>query len=209
MRNLRAVATLAGRFTLACAGVHAALAGPIGLANLRKLAAQADAVLVGTVVQGQQTGRDASFVVAVDRVLKGGVVPLQNLTVQWTSPSAVNGSRNLQGRNGMYFLRLGEGGAWQLLPVMAGDVVFDLAALPVAPGPALAGDLRYSSKASTDEKLALELAAAIENQQGVLAIDYLDAFDSEGTLGLGKVYLRFAQSTSSAIQAHGFAGLIR
>src|SRR5260370_5009398 len=103
MKIYSGIITFLGRIAFSFSIVGAATGGPIGLANLHALAGQSDAVVVGTVVQGQQTGRDVSFVLSVDRVLKGGGNPSETLTVQWMSPTAFNCSRGLEGRKGLFF----------------------------------------------------------------------------------------------------------
>jgi hypothetical protein len=194
---------------LACAWMHAAVAGPVGLANLHSLAIQADAVVAGNVEQGQQVGRDVSFALSAYRVLKGTVKPSEILSVQWIAPAALNGSRDLKGQKGIFFLQKSEAGPWQLLPAMGGDVVFDLAVLPATNG-AIAPDLQYASAASMDEKLLLELAAVVENKDGgAFALDYMAGLDPGGVAALSGVYRRFSQSSSIDLKAYGIAGLLR
>jgi HEAT repeat protein len=74
----------------------------------------------------------------------------------------------------------------------------------------VAPDLQYAAGAPIDEKLMLELAAAIENRDGSdFAVDYLAGLHTQGTAAVLKVYQRFSQSSSTALRAYGIAGLIR
>jgi hypothetical protein len=205
MKFFSGILAFAGRITLAfgITGVHAATGGPIGLADLHALAGQSDAVVVGIVLQGLQTGRDVSFLLSVDRVLKGNVNPSETLTVQWMAPTAFNGSYDLKGRKGLFFLQKSATGAWQLLPAMAGTTALELAMLP-ATRAHVAPDLQYAAAAPIDEKLMLELAAAIENKDGsAFGVDYLAGLHTQGTAAVLKVYQRFSQSSSTGLRAYG------
>jgi hypothetical protein len=142
-------------------------------------------------------------------VLKGTVKPPEILYVQWIAPAALNGSRDLKGHKGIFFLQKSQAGRWQLLPAMGGDVVFDLAVLPATNG-AIAPDLQYAPAASMDGKLLLELAAVVENKDGgAFALDYMAGPDPGGVAALSGVYRRFSQSSSIDLKAYGIAGLIR
>jgi hypothetical protein len=192
-----------------CCGVAVATAGPIGIVNLHSLAAQSDAIVVGTIVQGLQRGHDISFALLVNRVLKGSVNVSETLTVQWTTASPYNGSRDLKGGSGLYFLQKPATGAWQLLPAMAGDAVLELAVLP-ATVMSVASDLMYAAETPIDEKMLLELAAAIENKQGgYFAVNYLTGLELKASPAASRVYHRFSVSSSADLSAYGIAGLLR
>jgi hypothetical protein len=92
---------------------------------------------------------------------------------------------------------------------MAGTTALELAMLP-ATRAHVAPDLQYAAAAPIDEKLMLELAAAIENKDGsAFGVDYLAGLHTQGTAAVLKVYQRFSQSSSTGLRAYGIAGLIR
>jgi hypothetical protein len=182
-------------------------AGPIGVANLHALALQSDAIVAGVVEQGLQSGRDVSLLLSVRRVLKGSVSGA--ITVKWTTPSPYNGSRDLKGMSGLFFLEKSQAGPWQLLPAMAGDAVLELAVLPAAMTP-VAADLTYGDSAQIDEKLMLELAAAVENGPGnSFAVNFLTGLQMGSTPEVIRAYRRLSASSSAELSAYGNVALLK
>lgn len=205
----RLVAILWPLSIIGVAFLKCALGAPIGLGNLHSLSLQADVIVVGTVTQGQQSGRTVSLVLGVDRVLKGDVSPSQTLTVQWLAPDSPKNSRDLKGSKGMYFLKKQQSNIWLLIPVFSGDAIFDLAILPATTKPT-SPDLQYGSLVSIDEKILFELAAAVENEKGSgFGVDYLASFDLERTPAISPAFQRLAKSTEPRLKAYGISGLLR
>src|SRR5258706_587301 len=95
------------------------------------MADKADAVVVGEVQSGQQSGRSAIFVLVVSRCLKGDVPSGTAINVRWDEAWP---SRNvsLPAGYGMWFLQKAGNGTWTLVPVKQGQgkVPFELSYFP-------------------------------------------------------------------------------
>jgi hypothetical protein len=176
--NLSAIAKLVG--ILALTGslpVHCADKGPTDL-----LADKADAVVVGEVQSGQQTGNSAAFVLSIVRTIKGDLAAGDTINVSGTTGGQVN--RTLQGDYGLWFLRK-SAAQWTFLStsLSLGEGFLEGAGyLPLVKtiSPLSVNTAMPPSTAS--DQMAVELVAAM---QGYTSQSQLSALTRE-FLGLGE-----------------------
>jgi hypothetical protein len=88
-----------------------------------RLAERADAVVVGGVQSGLQSGHTVTFVLSVDRTLKGEFSPGGTASVSWQSATSAN--KDLKGKYGLWFLAKADSGLWTLLGVLQGRYPFE------------------------------------------------------------------------------------
>lgn len=143
------------------------------------LADQADAIVVGEVASGRQTGNSAMFTLSVARTLKGDVTPGALITVN--AALQRSGDRDLTGSYGMWFLRK-IGSQWVLLPSQNG--LFDTAYYPLSKAASPATITIGSRPSTLGDQITVELAAALPSysnnalQFHILASNLLSAADS-------------------------------
>ncbi len=175
------------------------------------MADKADAVVVGEVQSGQQSGRSAIFVLVVDRCLKGDVPSGTAINVRWDEAWP---SRNvsLPAGYGMWFLQKAVNGTWTLVPVKQGQgkVPFELSyfALSKANTPTTAGN---SKSMGLSDIIATELVTAMQhykdlNQLKALADGLLDIGDSTVTIDLCR---NLSVSSDPELRFIGLTGLVR
>lgn len=129
------------------------------------LANQADAVVVGQVQSGQQTGYSVNFALSVVRSLKGALTA--GTTVKVTGSVGSAQSRTLGGQYGLWFLK-SAGGGWELLRWNQGRGGFEisgyLAMAPAASPVAMSATMSPTvAPSSLSDQMALELGAAIQS----------------------------------------------
>ena len=207
LRSLAPFIMLVGIF-----GTGTTVASPIGLLDLETVADKADAVVVATVTQQSQSGSLVSFVLSVNRVLKGNVAPKQLISAQWTSLTGDLREGNIKGVQALWFLN-GNSMAtfWQIIPTLAGAAPLGLVILP-AGATIVSADFQYTSGTPVNEKLFLELLNGIEERGGsslILFPERLDSFDHMASAAIRKVYTRWSSGTQQQLQAIGMRGLIR
>ena len=146
------------------AAVSAVRAGPVGLQPVASLARSADAIVLGSASGTLPVGLPGVFALEVLRVVKGPAsLAGSTIPVGWTftgSGLVVMGGESGAGGTGIWFLKSAASG-WSLLPVAQGSATFDMTYLP-APMTPLPGIYAYSATAPVQDRLASELAAAIE-----------------------------------------------
>ena len=121
---------------------------------------QADAIVVGELQSGQQSGYAVTFVLSVVRALKGELST--GAVVSVSAASALRSDRTLKGNYGLWFLRKSAG--WTLLSVVHGQYPFELAyfSLPEGgnPAPLRVGSPRVNNPRVND-LVAAELTGAL------------------------------------------------
>jgi hypothetical protein len=127
-----------------------------------RLADQADAIVAGAVQSGRQNGQFVSFVLTVDRTIKGNIPTGAKLTVSWKSPWALN--RDLGGNYGLWFLARHSDGSWELLPARQSRAPFELTFFHLSPtnSPSSANAITTSTASS---QIASELLTAMQHYQ--------------------------------------------
>jgi hypothetical protein len=179
---------------------------------------RADLVVVGSAGGDIQAGATSgSFALRVSRVVSGdSALAGQTIPVSWASADGLltggfvrAGSHVPMRGTGLWFLQRSSNG-WLLLPVMAGgisqrDIFFpaSLEPVPIA--------YSYAAAASPSDKIASELAAAIEadkthNFQLSMLNSMLDELKSPV---LEVFYRRMSASASTEHRILGLSGLIR
>lgn len=147
---------------LACLSITTTFASPFAdKGETDRLADRADAVIVGELLTGQQTGRSLSFSIAATRVIKGGVSPGALLNV--VALSRVSMFRTLGGNYGVWFLRR-TGAQWRLLPIMPS--IAALEASGYFPTPRANSPLSLNTATppiTVSDHISVELAAAVQN----------------------------------------------
>src|ERR1700694_5567663 len=88
---------------------------------------RADAVVVGEGSSGQQTGSHVSFMLRVDRALKGSIAPGTVVGVEWARAPMVPTPQQHSGEYGVWFLQAASTGPWQPLPATHSNAPIPLA----------------------------------------------------------------------------------
>jgi hypothetical protein len=146
-----------------------ATAGLFGRRPISTLTQSADAIVVGSASGTLPVGLPGAFALEVIRVVKGpAVLAGSTIQVNWTFPRGglivAGGDGVAATGTGIWFLKSAAGG-WSFLPVTWGSVTFDMTYFP-APMTSLPGVYAYSATAPVQDKVASELAAAIEAWDG-------------------------------------------
>ncbi len=196
------------------AAVPTAKAGPVAMQPVAFLTGSADAIVLGSATGTLQFQSPGAFSLQVLRVIKGPAsLAGTAILVRWTPPSPgvvwpgagfpVTGA-------GIWFLKSAAGG-WSFLPVAQGGVTFDMTYFP-APMTSLPGVYAYSATAPVQDKVASELAAAIEAWDGSFKLQFDDLFsgDLENLKSpvIRTLDERLAASQSVRQQVLGLNGLI-
>lgn len=197
--------TLLGLFFAVNIG-YGALVSRTSLVDLQQ---KADLIVVGTASDGLWAGTTASFKIQVDRVLKGEATVGGIVQVSWLAGGATAGDASSIDGSGLWFLQSSSGG-WTLLPVFQGAAAFTRTFIPEQSGPILSF-YTYAPTAVIGDKLALEIAAAIEEANGggpdLIDIQFdLDHLSSPVASGL---YQRMANASPTPENILGLSGLIR
>jgi hypothetical protein len=173
------------------------------------LADRADAVVAGAVQSGRQNGTNVTFSLAVDRTIKGNLLPGQILTIYWQSPLVFN--RDLTGKYyGLWFLAKNTDSSLQLLSVTQGKIALERAYLPLSSvyAPASAAAI---SGSTTGGRIAAELLTAMQHctdyeQLRTLGHGLFGIADSSTR---GPVFQVLRASSDPEVKFLGLAGLAK
>jgi hypothetical protein len=198
----KSLLVICGAMGLLCASSHA---------SATTLAQKADGVVVGEVVSGTQTGDTASFVLRVDRALKGTIYVGSLIDVEY-QPLKASNTGLLGGDYGIWFLQASGPGQWR--SISAGDTHAPLAlGLVCEPMPKGMPPPPVDSKnLSPDDMVATELSYAVEHfdYHGVqfyqLASGLLAAPSSAAVT---LQYRRLMRSADPKIRLLGEVGLVQ
>jgi hypothetical protein len=132
---------------------------------------RADAIVLGEVQSGRWTGKNAAFVLLVNRAIKGSLLPNDQARVSWNSWIRAE-DQDLKGTYGMWFLLQVGQNRWEVLPPNKVQMYFRVskAAIPAT--------LAITTTPVTPESLvAAELAATLQSTKDRAEISVLaDAF---------------------------------
>lgn len=196
------------------AAVPTAKAGPVAMQPVAFLTGSADAIVLGSAAGTLQFQAPGAFSLQVLRVVKGPAsIAGTTILVQWAPPSpgiVWPGAGFPATGAGIWFLK-GAAGGWSFLPVAQGSVTFDMTYFP-APMTSLPGAYAYSATAPVQDKLASELAAAIEAWDGSFKLQFDDLFSGDledlKSPVIHTLDERLAASSSVRQQILGLDGLI-
>jgi hypothetical protein len=173
-----------------------------------RLADEADAIVVGEVQSGRQSGYSVAFVLSVTRTLKGDLPPGAVVNVTWGC--ALRANKDLKANYGLWFLRR-EGGQWTLRRVLEGTVPFEFSYFPLprqrTPANLPAGGPPLSAK----DLVAAELVAALQICTDRSQLHHL----ASGLLGIGEssvapeLFRALRASGGPELKFMGLAGLLR
>lgn len=181
---------------------------------LSSLTQSADAIAVGSASGSLQLQAPGVFSLDVVRLVKGPAsLAGTTILVHWTPPlpGVVEPGASFPANGaGIWFLKSAEGG-WSLLPVVEGSTTFGMTHFP-APVSSLPAAYAYPVSASLPDKLASELAVAIEAWDG----SYIHAFyglfsgdlDQLASPAVHTLYERLSASSSVRQRILGLTGLI-
>jgi hypothetical protein len=193
----------------AAGGLYGGLMAPASIAQLEKTA---DVIAVGTASGSTMSGATLNFSLQIARVVKGdaGLVG-SSIPVLWQMGGSGRGAGAGLAVSGIWFLQ-GTTGAWHLMPVMQGSIDFGRVYFPAPSGP-IASPYAYGQTASLDDKLASEMASAIEGSTAFVEQFYAamegGLLDELKSPVLALLYQRLANSTAADRALLGLAGLIR
>jgi hypothetical protein len=174
-----------------------------------RLTDEADAVVVGEVQSGRQSGYSVAFVLSISRTLKGDFPPGTLVNVTWSC--ALRAQKDLKGNYGLWFLRKTAGSQWSLQPVLQGQFPFEAAYFPV-PRASLPVPIAASPQpGAARDLIAAELVGALQvrvdrSQLHRLAPGLLGIGESAVTPGL---YRALRASGDPELRFLGLAGLLR
>jgi hypothetical protein len=195
---------------LASGILYGGISAPASIAQLEQTA---DLIAVGTASRATVSGATVDFTLQVARVVKGDASLVGSaVPVLWRTGGQFPGgsSAGLNG-SGIWFLHQTTG-VWNLIPVTEGATDFARVYFPGSSGP-IASPYAYAPTASLGDKLASEMASAIEGSttfvqqfNSAMAGGLLDELNSPV---LALLYARLGTSTSPHEALLGMAGLIR
>src|SRR5258706_92207 len=124
-----------------------------------RLTDDADAVVVGEVQSGQQTGSSLTFALSISRVIKGDVT--SGTTINVTGNTRLSLTRTVGGHYGLWFLKKA-GGQWLLIPGHAGGAALETSGyFPLSKVASPAMVQTTSAPATMSDHIAVELAGAL------------------------------------------------
>jgi hypothetical protein len=195
---------------------YCGLVGPRSLSDLEQ---SADLIVVGSASADIQVGAPlVNFDLKVNRVVKGDpTVAGQAIAVSWASPGGFltgmidpAGSHVVENGTGLWFLQRSATG-WALLSVLTGSSVSLKDAFFPAPAGPIPSPYAYSTTASLSDKVAAELAAAIEANNTfsiqMSGLSYL--LDELKSPVVQVLYQRMSTSASPEHRILGLSGLIQ
>jgi hypothetical protein len=163
------------------------------------LVAQADAIVVGEIVSGQQSGSNVALSLSVARVSKGTAQVGTMINVQWSN-AWPNRNTSFSGLYGMWFLKQSQL-TWNLIPVAQGQVALETSyfRLPEGSGPT-------TSASAAIDIVALELASGIESYTDPEQLSSLGYADTPTVVG---IYQTLSNSPDPEIRFIGLTGQLR
>lgn len=200
------------------ASASALLAAVVGAPPISTLAAKAEAIVVATVapdpvVNATSQASTVTLGLIIERVIVGDIVPAGVVSTVWRVNRAVtaNAGKSITGTTGLFFLKRGATGEWEVLSQAQPSMHFTDAYIPVPPG-AIGDAYAYKTDVPVVEKLLLEIANAAEQSQGrepaLQFVHYglLEGFQSDVPK---RLYERLSQSGVAETRAMGIAGMVR
>lgn len=192
---------------LAASLSYASLIAPQSVVDLEQNAT----LIVVASANAAPNGTTSSFSLNVIRVVKGdNALAGSTITVGWT-PTSANAGAPSPG-TGIWFLKQSSMG-WTLLPVVQGNVPLVMTYYPTLATGAMVAHYAYASTASTADKLASELSAAIESSphagNPALASLHYGMLEQLQSPVITMLYQRLSRIGTPQQQALGFAGLVR
>lgn len=172
---------------------------------------RADAVVVGEVSSGQQTGSHVSFMLRVDRALKGSIAPGTVVSVEWARAPVVSTPLQHSGEYGVWFLQAASTGAWHLLPATHSNAPIPLA-LACYPLPKGSVPSVITTAASPHDLVALELAAGLGqfDRRGVQFYRAANGLLSiPASPAVASVHRLLVKSADPQLQVVGLIGLVQ
>jgi hypothetical protein len=197
---------------LAAGSAYGTLSAPQSLLDLEQ---NASLIVVGTATGTPQTGLTVTFSLQVSRVVKGDpALAGSGIAAYWAGENLGMrgaGATTTPAGTGIWFLRQSSTG-WLLIPVTQGSLDLSQTFFP-APSGAVLGAYAYSPAASLSDRVASEIASAIEGAGGAhnrqlyaLEGGMLDQLQSPV---LGVFYRRMSASPLTQQRILGLSGLIR
>ncbi len=187
-------------------------AGPFLRAETRvidRLANQADAIVVGQMQSGLQTGNAVAFTLSVARTIKGSLASGATVNVSWLCALVAN--KNLEGNYGLWFLHNAGGGQWTMLGVLQGQYPFEFGYFPLPTGSVPGNLIAPSVSLNVSDRIAVELVSALQ-----ISTDYsLKYHLASGLLEIGEstvtpnLYATLRTSPNIDLKFVGLAGMIR
>ena len=176
-----------------------------------RLADSADAVVLGEVQSGWQTGYSVSFVLSVTRTLKGELQPGAAANVTWQSAMRTEAPKDLRGHYGLWFLRRTGASQWRLQRVHEGRVPFEAAYFSLPRGSTPASVPTASRPLTIYDLMALELAGGLQqttdrSQRRGLAAALWDIGESAV---MPDLYRALRSSGNNELRILGLGGLLR
>jgi hypothetical protein len=190
------------------ANVNAKPANPVSLADLTS---RAQAIVAGTLLDGQQSGQTVSFRLMVNRSVTGTLSPGQIVTVDWQSPEVVPGITALPKVQGIWFLTAVTGVS-SLLPLDLNggfsDTFLPLTSTSLAPA------YQYESPsiaaaAAPLERVILEIGSALESADRYSMGRFLRLLDTVPAASASGALNRLASSSTPTVQVASLSRLVR
>lgn len=193
---------------IAAGTAFGSLISPRSLSDLQQTS---DLIVAGT-ASGGFGPSSGVFSLQVNRVIKGdasGVIP-----VIWSNKAS--GTANTRNEttaagSGLWFIQLSSAG-WVLIPVVDGDVPFNMTFFP-APASAVLSAYSYTASTSLGDKIASEVCSASESLAGAYNFQLYALqpaiLDQLGSQVVAVYYQRMASSSLMQQQILGLSGLIR
>jgi len=180
----------------------------VAASPVRDLIGRVDVVVIGTGTARVKAGPMVSFLINVERVLKGDLQPGISLPVEWDSGVDTPLWRDSQKSNkGVWFLQ-NISGLWRCIPARSGMLpTFEHLFYPVTDGP-LPAEIRYDSSLSVIDQVIIEVAAAEKDRENAAPIidEAAAGYDSTEVRRAFRYLSRLATPRSKAL---GLAGLIQ
>jgi hypothetical protein len=177
--------------------------------DIDRLAQRADAIVIGQLEAGWQSGYSVWFDLSVVRSLKGSLAPGAAASVTWNS--GLRAERQFKGNYGMWFLSQVSAGKWGLLGVLEGQYPFEGAYLPMSKNSNAASVTTGSPTASISDTIAVELVASMQ-----VYTDYRQLIGlATGFYGIGdsavlhSLYESLRANSDAELRFIGLTGLVR
>jgi hypothetical protein len=186
--------------------------GPSGYRPLAALVKEADAIVVGRATNVTPVPGGLFGTIEILRVLKGMPTEGEQLQARWTSSSISASAPSPTEGVGVWFLKWGNNGQWQIMSPVVGGVPFSMTYLAVAARPP-SGVLSIRSDMDPLEKLICEIAATLQSTGGKSQIAMFlatsGALDDVTSAVARKAWAEVAASADPHVRLLGLQALIR